>query len=189
MNDPFKAGRNRLRMKYTGPDCLTKNPMESACRNRKGEVSALLFLLLFCINSCAQDRPSAKEFLSSLYRAYESSKDVNFLGEAADRFFTPGLLDLIRKDANQANGEVGRLNYDPICDCQDYEISNVRIKVKESEKNKAEADVHFTNSGTEVKVGFSLSNEGKGWRIADIRSKSVTSLYQLLQPRLAPSGK
>lgn len=141
-------------------------------------------LLLYCASACTQGGTSAKEFISSLYKGYQSPKEVNYLGKAADSIFTPELLELIREDKKQADGEVGNLNYDPICDCQDFEISDVQINVKESKKNEMEADVHFVNAGTEVNLVFRLVAKGTQWRIGDIKSKSTPSLFQFLQRNL-----
>lgn len=146
-------------------------------------------LLLCWINACGQSTASAKVFIAGLYKGYQSSQGPNYLGNAADTIFTSDLLSLIRKDQEQAEGDVGLLDFDPICDCQDFDISNVRIDTKETAKTKLEADVHFTNTGSDVNLGFTLVGDGKRWRIADIRSKSTPSLYQFLKTKLNPAAK
>lgn len=158
-------------------------------RNRRSLLIIHFGLLLFWINACGQSKTSAKVFLSDLYNGYKSSKGPNYLGNAADTIFASDLLSLIRKDQEQAQGDVGLLDYDPVCDCQDFDISNVHIETKKTTKSKLEADVHFINTGTKVKVGFTLVGDGKRWRIADIRSKATPSLYRFLKVNLKPGVK
>ena len=78
------------------------------------------------------------------------------------------------------------LDGDPICDCQDYGISGVRIDPKEANGSEVEAAVHFTNFGKEVNQVFKLRKTGRQWRIADIKSGSIPSLFQSLKQNLAP---
>ncbi|MDQ2999956.1 MAG: YbjP/YqhG family protein [Fibrobacterota bacterium] len=145
--------------------------------------------LVISINACGQSPASAKPFIAGLYESYQSPKEPDFLGKAADTLFDPDLLSLIRKDQKLADVEVGILDYDPVCDCQDFDISNVRIDAKKSGKSSLEAEVHFTNSGSEVNLGFTLKGDGKRWKIADIRSRSTPSLYRLLQTQLNSPAK
>jgi hypothetical protein len=156
---------------------------------RRSLLFVQLGLLLCCINACGQSTASAKVFIASLYKGYQVSKPPNYLGGGADTVLTPAFLGLVRRDEDLAKGEVGILDYDPICGCQDFDISNVRIKTNPAGKNKLEADVHFTNFGSEVIIGFALEGDGIRWRIADIRSKSTPSLYKYLEAKLNPSAK
>ncbi len=146
----------------------------------------LLCLLLCGVNACGQDEASAKIFLENLYKGYQSSAVPDYLGKSADTLFTPDLLNLIRKDEKQANGEVGLLDSDPICDCQDFQITDIHIRVKEAGGPKPQAEASFANFGKPVTVGFILSKDkdGKRWRIADIRSRSMPSLYRFLSDHL-----
>ncbi len=158
-------------------------------RTRRSLVLIHFGLLLFWINACGQSKTSAKVFLSDLYKGYQLSQGPNYLGNAADTIFASDLLNLIRKDQEQAEGDVGLLDFDPICDCQDFDISNVHIDTKKMTKSKLEADVHFTNAGSTVNIGFTLVGDGKQWKIADIRSKSTPSLYRFLKAKLKPTVK
>lgn len=165
-------------MKFIGLNCT-----------RQSGLLVSFGLLLCWINACGQSPASAKVFLADLYKGYQSTQGPSYLGNAADTLFTPDLLSLIRKDQEQSKGEVGILDYDPICDCQDFAISNVRVDTKQTGKTTWEADVQFTNSGSDVTLGFALKGEGKRWRIADIKSKSIPSLFQFLKVQLNPAAK
>jgi len=131
---------------------------------------------------------SAQAFVERIYREYQVSKDVNNLGPAADTLYAPELLRLIRKDEEQAKGEVGVLDGDPICDCQDYEISDVHVSIGKGKPDGIPAEVRFRNSGKEIHLTLSLVPAGKGWRIADIGSPSVPSLLKLLAQGAKPEG-
>ena len=69
----------------------------------------------------AQTLDAAKAFTTALYSAYATGSP-DYVGANPERTFSPELLALIRKDqANTPAGEVGILDGDPICDCQDAE--------------------------------------------------------------------
>jgi Protein of unknown function (DUF3828) len=144
------------------------------------------FLVLFAFhifhcNSYSQKPSSAESFLVGLYASYQSQNEPDFLGKSADSLFTPGLLHLIRADQNQPQGNVGLLNYDPLCDCQDFDFSNFRVIANPIQENNILAEINFSNFGTEVGLDITLKKDGSRWRIADIHTKSVPSLYNALQ--------
>ena len=63
-----------------------------------------------------------RHFLADLYDQYKPGRPAPHpLGKQAEQIFAPPLLGLIRRDQNREAGEVGALDYDPICACQDYD--------------------------------------------------------------------
>jgi len=89
-----------------------------------------------------------------------------------DKYFTKNLADLIWKDIVEANGEVGRLGFDPLYNAQDTKITLFKIgKPKYGEGNLKVADVlvTFKNMGKAEKVLFRLEqNADNTWKISDI---------------------
>lgn len=77
-----------------------------------------------------RDDSTALEFVSNVYRNYATGDRFSALGRDADTLFSPELLALIREDSKQAQGEVGYLDGDPLCDCQDFDITDVRISLR-----------------------------------------------------------
>src|ERR1700743_2435568 len=91
----------------------------------------LLLAALFSIaatSAGAQDAAGAKAFVAHLYAAYHG-QGPDYLGPMAAKVFSPRLLKLIRRDTALAHGEVGALDGDPICNCQDFEIKDVQVEV------------------------------------------------------------
>jgi hypothetical protein len=89
-----------------------------------------------------------------------------------DRYFAPRLIAAIREDSRLAHGEVGYVDGDPICECQDPDGLHAKItRVTLQDASKANADVilEFTDS-TARRVRFSLLRATAGWRIADVSS-------------------
>lgn len=129
----------------------------------------------------ARDLASARAFVEGLYRGYHGD-GPDYLGRQASRVFSPGLLALIRRDkALTPRGDVGALDGDPICDCQDFEITKVAVSVDAKGAGRATARARFLNFGEPQTVRFDLVAGPGGWRIDDIHSASTPSLARLLR--------
>ena len=125
------------------------------------------FALLACVivpvrPGRAQDAASAKAFLQSIYSRYhKGGSGIDVSGPRAGRYLHSSLLALLREDRRLASGEVGVLDGDPLCGCQDWDgIFNLKIEVREPQADKAEA-----------KVSFSLFRDAKR---EDLRSLAIT---------------
>jgi hypothetical protein len=115
--------------------------------------------------------PSAESFVEAIYVAYQgkNAKGVLLDNDAAvRRYFDPELAALIIKDRKDARGEVGKLDFDPFIDAQDWEIGAVDIAVREVAAGKASSTVSFKNVGAQHIVVLDLIKLRTGWRIADI---------------------
>src|SRR4051794_23684561 len=87
-------------------------------------------LLALSAPAQAQSLPDAKTFVAGLYSAYQRQPGPDYLGKQVGEVFAPDLIALIRREAaGVPKGEVGALDGDPICDCQDYQISKVDVTV------------------------------------------------------------
>ncbi len=98
-------------------------------------VSIACFVVL-CVAvpyAVAQDTDSAKRFVESLYRHYTNhGKGIDFSGPRALNYFDASLNALMDADAKAVGpNEVGVLDGDPICSCQDWEgIWDLKIDVQ-----------------------------------------------------------
>jgi len=115
--------------------------------------------------------PSARSFVEAVYAAYKG-KDSNGVlldsDAAVRRYFGPKLAALIIKDRKEARGEIGKLDFDPFIDAQDWEIDTVDIALREVAPDKTSATVSFKNLGEPHSVVLDLVKLKAGWRIADI---------------------
>ena len=124
---------------------------------------------------------SPRAFIQRIYAGY-SRRGYNPLTRI-DRTFAPPLAAAIREDARLAHGEVGYLDGDPLCDCQDYGKIKVQIRtLKRPTPQSADAAVHVDLGIGEARdLRLSLVMTRNGWRIADVVSPETGSLLRALQ--------
>jgi len=117
----------------------------------------------------AQDQASVRAFLADIYRPYGSEKQQGPSLDHPRRWFEPVLAEAMRRDASQAarRGEVGALDGDPFCDCQDFERFTAKIGPITLAKGSARAVVRFRN-GRPMTLVYDLVSTRAGWRIRDI---------------------
>lgn len=107
---------------------------------------------------------------------------IDSMGKIAPMIFDARLTALIRKDEAQPQGEIGALDSDPICDCQDFDRIKLRsIRFLRRTSNKATAKVRFTNLRTTSVLKYTLTKSMRGWRVTDIGYSDMPSLVAFLQ--------
>ena len=74
-------------------------------------------MLLALLVAAAPAAETPKAYMERLYAGYRNSSFNPF--DHPERYFAPRLLAAIKEDARLANGEVGYVDGDPICQCQD----------------------------------------------------------------------
>lgn len=138
-----------------------------------------MILLALAAAAMQTDRPRA--FIQRIYAGY-SNKNYDPLAHL-DRIFAPRLTAAIREDTRLAHGEVGYLDGDPLCDCQDYERLRADIfSLKSPVRTSAIADVHLDYGTGETRVlQLRLVLTRWGWRVADIGSSDEPSLLSALE--------
>lgn len=94
---------------------------------------------------------------------------------------SPRLLALVLRERRLAGGEVGALDGDPICDCQDWQIRRVRIGLQWAGAHRAVATVRFLNTGRPQTIRLDLLAIDGRWRIDNIHSKSIPDLVAFLR--------
>lgn len=129
----------------------------------------------------AQDARSADAFVRQLYAAYHGD-GPDYLGRQAASVFAPPLLALIRRDAAETPaGDVGALDGDPICDCQDFGgLRLLSVKVEKAPSGETRADVHLRISREPRAVQLDLITVHGHWRVSDVHTAETPSLVSLL---------
>jgi hypothetical protein len=123
--------------------------------------------------SAPADSPRA--FIEGVYQRYRSADFNPF--EHPERYFTPKLAKALDDDATIDPGEVGMLDYDPLCQCQDD--SGMRTKVQAVTQRGATADARvsvYFGSRDQRDIHVKLERTRAGWRIADVVTRDEPSL-------------
>jgi hypothetical protein len=138
-------------------------------------------------NVNAKDAGSAKHFVDNLYAQYGRSTDPpNLFEGTASQAFTPSLIKLARTDAKAAKPDVGVLDYDPVCNCQDPDVKfpDLKITIESANADRATAVVQFTTDNTPNKLVLTLARKENDWRIFNIKDVSGREPYTDLRTML-----
>jgi hypothetical protein len=138
-------------------------------------------LLAAALPAHAQSAADATRFVTGLYAAYARS-EPDYLGRQAGRVFTPRLLALIRRDERAARGEVGALDGDPICDCQDPGgLKLTWVGVDHFHPGHAAVRVELAFPDGRRVITLDLAAAHGAWRVDDVHSQSTPSLVRYLE--------
>lgn len=128
-----------------------------------------------------RDDPSAAEiFVRGLYSRYGSSAagggDTNGPLWVDENLYTPALAALMHEDTRLANGEVGYMDSDPICQCQDWENLQIQsLDFTPGGPGRTDAAVAITSAGRTTRLTLKLQLTPAGWRVADVRGGEEAS--------------
>ncbi len=147
-------------------------------------VSLLILATFVMLQTAHAADPAAKAFVEAIYAQYRTtaSPGVDIAGdEAVKRYFEPGLAALLIKDAEDADkkGDVPKLDGDPFIDAQDWQITDVKMALADTAKDRIMATVNFNNFKQPKSIKLDLVKIGRVWRIYDIVWPE-TSLRKLL---------
>jgi len=119
------------------------------------------------------DGPSA--FVSRLYAAYRAPDYSPF--RRPDRIFAPPLVAALRENERLSTGEVGYLDADPLCQCQDPGGLRASVAaVRRPRPGAAEVRVRIAFPGGDSRdLRLRLAWTSAGWRVADIAATDEPS--------------
>lgn len=159
--------------------------------SRRKSVAVLLSIgavALAPFPAAAADAAGARIFLEGIYSHYPAApgREEYFpTGPGAPQVFDPGMVALLREDERLADGEVGAIDADPLCDCQDdgglqVTIGDVRLTGPSSAKATVALRFSQAAAPTFERLEISLAVVGDQWRIHDIGSRATPSLRAYL---------
>lgn len=143
---------------------------------------AFLAFALIVTPSVAQDYSDPRAVIEALYDGYGSAYDYP---PDQSPLFSERLNGLYEVDAKEANGEIGRIDFDPFINGQDYQLTALKIDEPYVAGGKAVVRVSFENMGTPNEVGILLVKDSAGWKIDDVWNGGEYS-YDLLDILQAP---
>jgi hypothetical protein len=137
------------------------------------------WLLATMLASPADDTPQA--FVHRLYVGYRDP-DYSPLARP-ERIFARPLVEAIREDARLSRGEVGFMDSDPLCQCQDPAgLSPTVAGIRRPTPATAIARLILSFGDTDRReLSLRLVRTRSGWRIADIGTDSDPSLLSDLR--------
>jgi hypothetical protein len=152
---------------------------------RLAKYSLAVLIFGFAPLARAQDLVAAHDFVAGLYAAYHG-KGPDYLGRSAKAAFSPQLLRLIRRaaDATPAD-EVGALDGDPICDCQDsggIRMADLKLTAGSRDRATATVRLRFPNEFRTLRLDL-IAVDGH-WRVGDVHTKDTPSLVAYLTQSL-----
>jgi hypothetical protein len=138
------------------------------------------FLLAAFLLAPASPADAPRAFVERLYAGY-GDPDYNPLAHPR-RIFAPPLVAAIREDARLSRGEVGYMDADPLCQCQDP--AGLRPTIREVDRptrSTATARVLLDFGGSDRRdLRLNLVRTAAGWRVADVSTADEPSLLDSL---------
>jgi hypothetical protein len=145
-------------------------------RSENGRKMILVALTLLAAAPAAQ---SPRGFIEQVYSGYRQD-GFNPLADPK-LYFSPELTAAIAKDSS--GGEVGYLDGDPLCDCQDYDrLAAKVVTILQPSAKAATAHVHVDlgqHEGRDLELRLIMTPSG--WRISDVLGPDHRSLLRALQ--------
>jgi len=115
----------------------------------------------------AQNEADPIAFVQAIYRDYGREKPTPW----PDRAYSPRLQKLIDKDRRDTpKGEIGRLDFDPFVNGQDWKISGLQVALVSHTGNDAVVEARFRNFNTADDLRYHLVRDGGRWLIDDVTS-------------------
>lgn len=131
--------------------------------------------------SQATSPTTSQAFLDTLYMPYKQGKAQETAPARTKALYSADLATLIERDRAEAQGEVGVLDYDPICNCQDFDkLADVRVADVHEAGDTASANVSFRNGAASETIAYRLKREGGSWHIDDICPAKGSCLKAML---------
>ena len=126
--------------------------------------------------------------VKNLYAAQKNEKTNPFFQSKnralVDKYFAKEFADMIWNDAVAAKGEIGTIDFDPLYNSQDPQITN--LVVGKPKEDAGPDDVYvkatFKNYGKAESTGFHLRREAnKAWKIDTIEYNNGDDLTSILR--------
>jgi hypothetical protein len=150
----------------------------------------------------ANDAADAKAFLDGLYAHYKSSKNNTFSPFDANEkdVFDASTIQLLAEDAKLLNGDLGVIDGDWLCACQDFVSLKAVVTVQSATPTSARATSEFVDTGMPSQAArsdrFDLVKANGVWRIHDVQTSGDPAslrqmvsreIQQLRKPRSKPA--
>jgi hypothetical protein len=137
------------------------------------------------------DDADAKAFLDGLYAHYKSNKNNTFSPFDANEkeVFDASTIQLLAEDTKLLNGDLGVIDGDWLCACQDFVSLKAVVSVQSATATTAQATSEFVDTGMPGQAArrdrFDLVKENGVWRIHDVQTiGDPASLRQMVSQEI-----
>lgn len=139
-----------------------------------------LYAVMAASPAFAEDYTKPEEVIAALYAPYMKPADQIVYSDLDNPSLRSERLNLLyQADEREAGDGIGRLDFDPYVNGQDFEITNLRIDEPYLAGGRAVVRVTFDNMATPQELGYLLIWEDHGWRIDDLWSDGPDFGYSL----------
>lgn len=148
---------------------------------------AAVALLASLAPAFAVDFTSPAAVVEALYEPYfqpYESFDYQLLD--ATPLQSAGLKALFEKDREEAGEGIGRIDFDPYVNGQDFELTDLVVAEPVYVAGRAVVAVSFANFEQPRDMGFILVKEGETWKIDDMWAADAEHSYNLRDILTAP---
>jgi hypothetical protein len=147
-------------------------------------ILAFIALAATIFPALAYDTPKA--LLEALYTPYLAGDSFKWDNWDESKLRSKELNDLFAKDLKEADSDVGRLDFDPYIDGQDYVVTDLKYGEPTITGDTAKVEVTFKNMDSPEDLMFTLVKEADGWKIDNVVSSSNEYPYDLKAIMTAP---
>lgn len=139
-----------------------------------------LFALVAATPAWADAYSKPEQVIAALYAPYMKPADQIVYSDLDNPSLRSARLNLLyQADEREAGDGIGRLDFDPYVNGQDFEITNLRIGEAYLAGGRAVVRVNFDNMSSPQELGYLLIWEDHGWRIDDVWSAGPDFSYSL----------
>ena len=130
----------------------------------------------------AQDISNARAFLSHIYAGYHPDAGLDAI-LPDEEVYTPALIAAMQANSDAYAGEVGYLDGDPLCDCQDtaQDLRQLSFDIQPLADGQLRASTQLDDPQHPLQLQLTLQRHGGSWRVADIATARAPSLLQALE--------
>ncbi len=153
----------------------------SGC-NKDAPATAMPAPVSASASSSEQDIASARAFLSHIYAGHHPDAGLDAI-LPDEEVYAPVLLAAMQANSDVHDGEVGYLDGDPLCDCQDtaQDLRQLTFDIQPLADGQLRASTRLDEPEHPLDLQLTLQRQGSNWRVADIATPRAPSLLQALQ--------
>ena len=142
----------------------------------------LPLLLALATPAFAYDQP--RDVIMALYTPFLDAASWEYTDPAPLQ--SAGLNALFEKDRAESEEGIGRIDFDPYVNGQDFELTQLHVAEPVYVAGRAVVAVGFANFGQPRDMGFILVKEGDAWKIDDMWAAEAEHPYNLKDILTAP---